>query len=42
MTNEKALKVAELKSGEAGRGITRIDPRIMDILGIKVDRKSVV
>ena len=36
MTNEKALKVAELKSGEAGRGITRIDPSIMDILGIKV------
>ena len=36
MTNEKALKVAELKSGEAGRGVARIDPEVMEILGIKV------
>ena len=36
MTNEKAIKVAELKSGETGRGIARLDPELMDILGIKV------
>ena len=36
MTNEKALKVAELKSGETGRGVARIDPEVMEILGIKV------
>lgn len=36
MNKERALKVAELKSSEAGRGITRIDPSIMDILGIKI------
>ena len=36
MTNEKALKVAELKTGEAGRGVARIDPEVMEILGIKV------
>ena len=36
MANEKALKVAELKSGETGRGVTRIDPEVMEILGLKV------
>ena len=36
MVNEKAIKVAELKSGETGRGIARLDPELMDILGIKV------
>ncbi len=36
MTNEKAIKVAELKPGETGRGIARLDPELMDILGIKV------
>lgn len=36
MTNEKAIKVAELKSSETGRGIARLDPELMDILGIKV------
>ena len=34
--NNKALKVAELKPGEVGRGIARIDPEIMDILGLRV------
>ena len=34
--NEKAIKVAELKSGETGRGIARLDPELMDILGLKV------
>lgn len=50
MTDEKAIKVAELKSGETGRGIARLDPELMDILGIKVgdivqidgNRKTVV
>lgn len=36
MADNKALKVAELKPGEVGRGIARIDPEIMDILGIRV------
>lgn len=35
MAEEKAIKVAELKSGEAGRGVARLDPALMDILGIK-------
>ena len=35
-TNDKAIKVAELKPGEAGKGIARLDPEIMRILGIKV------
>ncbi len=36
MTNkDKALKVAELRPMEAGRGIARIDPEIMDILDLK-------
>lgn len=36
MADNKALKVAELKPGEVGRGIARLDPEIMDILGIRV------
>ncbi len=32
---DKALKVAELRPMEAGRGIARIDPEIMDILDLK-------
>lgn len=35
MVNDKAIKVAELKPGETGKGIARLDPRIMDVLGIK-------
>ncbi len=36
MTNEKAIKVAELKAGETGRGIARLDPELMDILDIRM------
>lgn len=36
MANDKAIKVAELRSGETGRGIARLDPELMDILGIRV------
>ncbi|MCL2143681.1 MAG: CDC48 family AAA ATPase [Methanomassiliicoccaceae archaeon] len=36
MVRDKALKVAELRPGEAGRGIARIDPALMDILDLKV------
>ena len=36
MSNDKPLKVAELKPGEAGKGVARIDPEIMGILGLKV------
>lgn len=36
MTNDKAIKVAELKPGETGKGIARLDPALMDILDIKV------
>lgn len=36
MTNNKAIKVAELKPGETGKGICRLDPELMDILDIKV------
>ncbi len=36
MVNEKAIKVAELKTGEAGNGIARMDPELMRILEIKV------
>ena len=36
MAKDKALKVAELKPGETGRGVSRIDPELMDILGLKV------
>ncbi len=35
MVNEKAIKVAELRSGETGKGIARMDPELMDIMGIR-------
>ncbi len=35
VNKDKALKVAELRPMEAGRGIARIDPEIMDILDLK-------
>ncbi|MCE5295677.1 MAG: CDC48 family AAA ATPase [Euryarchaeota archaeon] len=34
-TTDKVLKVAEAKPRDAGKGIARIDPEIMDILGIE-------
>ncbi|MDR3282588.1 MAG: CDC48 family AAA ATPase [Candidatus Methanoplasma sp.] len=34
MTNEKVIRIAELKPGEAGKGIARLDPEIMRILDI--------
>jgi transitional endoplasmic reticulum ATPase len=34
--SNKVIKVAELKSGEAGRGIVRLDPELMDVMDIKV------
>ena len=36
MNNDKPLKVAELKPGEAGRGVARVDPELMNILDMKV------
>ena len=33
-SSEKVLKVVEAKSKDAGRGIARVDPAIMDILGL--------
>ncbi len=36
MTADKAIKVAELKAGETGRGIVRLDPALMDVLEIRV------
>ncbi|MCL2608010.1 MAG: CDC48 family AAA ATPase [Methanomassiliicoccaceae archaeon] len=33
---DRALKVAELRPGEAGRGVARIDPALMDILELNV------
>ena len=36
MVKDKALKVAELRPSEAGRGVARIDPALMDILDLKV------
>ncbi len=36
MINDKPLKVAELKPGEAGRGVARVDPELMNILDLKV------
>ena len=35
MSNEKAIKVAELKPGETGKGIARLDPELMDIFEFK-------
>jgi len=34
MKSEKVLKVAEAKSKDVGRGIARVDPAVMDVLGI--------
>jgi len=36
MVKDKALKVAELRPSEAGRGVARIDPALMDILDLKI------
>ncbi|MDR0777892.1 MAG: CDC48 family AAA ATPase [Methanomassiliicoccaceae archaeon] len=36
MAKDKAFKVAELRPGEAGRGVARIDPALMDILDLRV------
>lgn len=36
MAADRAIKVAELKSSETGRGIVRLDPTLMDVLSIKV------
>ena len=33
-TSEKVLKVAEAKSKDASRGIARVDPAVMDVLGL--------
>ena len=41
-TNDKAIKVAELKPGEAGKGIARLDPELMNILGLKVGDVALV
>ncbi|AMK13080.1 AAA family ATPase CDC48 subfamily protein [methanogenic archaeon mixed culture ISO4-G1] len=35
MVNEKAIKVAELRSSETGKGIARMDPELMNIMGIR-------
>ncbi|MDR1405425.1 MAG: CDC48 family AAA ATPase [Candidatus Methanoplasma sp.] len=35
MSNEKAIKVSELKPGETGKGIARLDPELMDILELR-------
>jgi len=35
MSNDKAIKVAELKPGETGKGIARLDPELMDIFEFK-------
>lgn len=50
MANDKAIKVAELKPGETGKGIARLDPELMKILDIRMgdiaeidgNRKTVV
>ncbi|MDO5862243.1 MAG: AAA family ATPase, partial [Thermoplasmata archaeon] len=36
MASDRAIKVAELKAGETGRGVVRLDPALMDVLSIKV------
>ncbi|MBC7108338.1 MAG: CDC48 family AAA ATPase [Methanomassiliicoccales archaeon] len=33
-SSEKVLKVAEAKSKDAGRGIARVDPAVMEVLGL--------
>lgn len=35
-SNDRAIKVAELTAGEAGKGIARLDPELMSILGIRI------
>ena len=35
MSSDKAIKVAELKPGETGKGIARLDPELMDIFEFK-------
>ncbi|MDR1954454.1 MAG: CDC48 family AAA ATPase [Candidatus Methanoplasma sp.] len=35
MSNDKAIKVAELRPGETGKGIARLDPELMDIFELK-------
>ena len=34
MNSEKVLKVAEAKSKDAGRGIARVDPAVMEVLNL--------
>jgi len=36
MMSDKAIKVAELIRSEAGKGVARLDPELMDVLGIKM------
>ncbi|MCL1904968.1 MAG: AAA family ATPase, partial [Methanomassiliicoccaceae archaeon] len=36
MVRDKAFKVAELRPGEAGRGVVRIDPALMEILDLRI------
>ena len=38
-SNDRAIKVAELKPGEAGKGIARLDPELMNIIGIKTGHR---
>ncbi len=40
--NDRAIKVAELKPGEAGKGVARLDPALMGILGIKTGDIAIV
>lgn len=42
MVSNKAIKVAELKPGEAGKGVARLDPALMDILGLKIGDIAIV
>ncbi|MCQ2086426.1 MAG: AAA family ATPase, partial [archaeon] len=36
MNSDKPLKVLELRPGDAGKGVARVDPELMSILGLKV------
>lgn len=40
--NDRAIKIAELKPGEAGKGIARLDPALRNILGIGVGDVALV
>lgn len=42
VSDNRAIKVAELKPGEAGKGVARLDPELMDILGIKVGDIAII